>query len=106
MPDSLCCGSSRCPLLEEQRIGSYTQARAARLAVLYRSQRTKEKGIEKRHRPAEFQSSKARLPNTSLLGDSVIAEVDALFANVNRRSSDQLSNFVLALASKRANQLS
>jgi len=22
MPDSLCCGSSRCPLLEEQRAGS------------------------------------------------------------------------------------
>jgi hypothetical protein len=80
-------------LLEEQRIGSYTQARAARLAVLYRSQRTKEKGIEKRHRRAEFQSSKARLPNTSLLGDSVIAEVDALVANV--KPSVQRSAFEL-----------
>jgi hypothetical protein len=52
-------------------------------------QRAKEKGIEKRHRPAESQSSKDRLSNTSLLGaDYVVAELDAFVANINLRSSD------------------
>jgi hypothetical protein len=51
-------------------------------------QRTKEKGIEKRHRPAESQSSKDRLSNTGLLGDYVVAEFNAAFANINLRSSD------------------
>lgn len=69
-------------------------------------QRTKEKGIEKRYTPAKCGPSKAHaMLNASLLGDYVVAEVDAVVANINRRSRDQLSNFVLTLAAKRANQL-
>jgi hypothetical protein len=39
-----------------------------------------------------------------LLTDDVIAELDALVANENRRTGDQLANFMLTLAAERAVQ--
>src|SRR5579862_5563264 len=41
----------------------------------------------------------------SLLRDYVVTKIDAFVANINRRAGNQLSNFVLALAAKRANQV-
>src|SRR5271156_5842521 len=41
----------------------------------------------------------------SFLRDYVIAKVDAFVADVNRGAGNQLANFVLALAAKRANQV-
>src|SRR5271156_1716083 len=41
----------------------------------------------------------------SLLGDYVVTKVDAFVANINRWAGDKLSNFVLALTAKRANQV-
>src|SRR5205823_8857114 len=41
----------------------------------------------------------------TLLGDDVVAEVDALVADVNRRSGDQLADLVLALPAEGAHEV-
>jgi hypothetical protein len=67
-------------------------------------QRAKEKGIEKRHNPLEFQpskqSSKHQLTKAALLGNDIVAEIDALVADINLWAGDQLSHFVVALTAK------
>jgi hypothetical protein len=40
-----------------------------------------------------------------LLGNDVVAEVDALVADINRRARNQLADFILALAAERADQV-
>jgi hypothetical protein len=39
-------------------------------------------------------------------GDDIVAEFDALVADIDRRASDKLLHLVLALAAERANQIS
>jgi hypothetical protein len=41
----------------------------------------------------------------TLLGDDVVAEVDALVADVDRRPRDQLANLVLALTAERTDEI-
>ena len=54
-----------------------------------------------RHRQVRFRTLVAVLA-LRLLADDVVAQLDALVADENRRTRDQLAHLVLALAAKRA----
>jgi hypothetical protein len=42
----------------------------------------------------------------AFFGDDVVTEIDAFVANINSRTGDQLTNFVLAFSTERTNEIS